>query len=98
MFMFLWPKKGARFDGDGDDIPSIDHHKAKKTKGETNSPGIAPSNPRNNNYREGRPICRKILLFLPCELRGPAWTVGSYSISQSAGELPKTLSSKPCDR
>ena len=34
-----------------------------------------------------------------CELPVPAWAVGSYSSSQSAGgTLPKTLSSKPCDR
>ena len=34
----------------------------------------------------------------PRKLRGPAWAVSSYSISQSAGELPKTSSLKPCNR
>ena len=37
-------------------------------------------------YRAGRPICHKVLLCFPCELWVPAWEVGSYSISQSAGE------------
>ena len=27
----------------------------------------------------------------PCELRGPAWAVGSYSISQSAGGTSQTI-------
>ena len=27
----------------------------------------------------------------PCELQGPAWAVGSYSISQSAGETSQNI-------
>ena len=32
--------------------------------------------------------------FFPCELRGPAWVVGSYSISQSAGGTSQNITSK----
>ena len=31
------------------------------------------------------------------KLRGPAWAVANYSISQPAGGIPKTQSVKPCD-
>ena len=37
-------------------------------------------------------------MFFHVSCMGSAWALGSYSISQSAGELLKTLSSKPCDR
>ena len=44
-------------------------------------------------YRAGRPspICRKILFCFPCELRGPAWAVGGYGISQSAGGTSQNI-------
>ena len=41
-------------------------------------------------YRAGRPICRKVLSCFH-ELRGPAWAVGSYSISQSAGGTSQNI-------
>ena len=42
-------------------------------------------------------LSQGFVMFFSCELRGPARAVGSYSISQSVEELPKTLSSKPWD-
>ena len=42
-------------------------------------------------YRAGRPICRMVLLCFSCELPGPAWAVGSYSSSQSAGGTSQNI-------
>ena len=33
----------------------------------------------------------RICYFFPCELRGPAWAVGSYSISQSDGGTSQNI-------
>ena len=39
----------------------------------------------------GHPICLKISYVFPCEFPGPAWAVGSYSISQSAGGTSQNI-------
>ena len=43
----------------------------------------------NQLYRAGLPICRKVLLCF--SMQRPAWAVGSYSISQSAGGTPQIM-------
>ena len=45
-----------------------------------------------HQYRAGRPIGRKILCSMRvAELRGPAWAVGTYSISQTAGGTSQNI-------
>ena len=53
-------------------------------------PGRWKNKEKSNTERGVLSVARFCYVF-PCELRGPAWAVGSYSISQSAGGTSQNI-------
>ena len=50
-----------------------------------------PNRPAVTHTERGVLSVTRFCYAFPCELRGPAWAVGSYSISQSAGETSQNI-------
>ena len=69
---------------------------AMKNLGRLEDPNLESDTSYMGTERGVLSVVRFCYVF-PCELGGPAWAVGSCSISQSAGELPKTIIFKTLD-